>query len=261
MNRKARLIPWLGNIFALLLIVVSLAPFCYVLLHSFFPQEGIFSPQSYYDVLLGQSQYLLRFWKSLLLCAAIVLGQITVSVFAGYGFAKCRFRGRDILFYLLIVLMILPLQVTLVPNYLMLSDLRLLNTYASLILPSIFTPLGTFILRQSFHSISDAVLDAARLDGCGTLRLIARIAVPMNWGGLVCVAILSFLDAWNMVEQPIAYLNDFEQYPLSVALAYAPPAERAVQLVCCVLAILPCLFLFLCFNKELVDGITLAEVK
>lgn len=261
MRKKSRPFRWLSGGFSLLLIFVSLAPFCYVLASSFFPNGPSFSLQSYYDVLLGQSQYLLRFWKSLLLCAAIVLGQLAVSILAGYGFAKCRFRGQNGLFYLLIVLMILPVQVTLVPNYLMLNELKLLNTYAALILPSIFAPLGTFILRQSFRSISDMVLDAARLDGCGTLRLIVRIAVPMNWGGVACVAILSFLDAWNMVEQPIAYLKDFEQYPLSVALAYAPPEEHAVQLVCCVLAIIPCLFLFLCFNRELVEGITLAEVK
>lgn len=261
MNRKARLVRRLVGAFALLLILVSVVPFCYLLLCSLSPQAGSFSAESYYDVLLGQSQYLIRFWKSLMLCAAIVLGQLAVSILAGYGFAKCRFRGQNGLFYLLIVLMILPVQVTLVPNYLMLNELKLLNTYAALILPSIFAPLGTFILRQSFRSISDTVLDAARLDGCGTLRLIVRIAVPMNWGGVACVAILSFLDAWNMVEQPIAYLKDFEQYPLSVALAYAPPEEHAVQLVCCVLAIIPCLFLFLCFNRELVEGITLAEVK
>ena len=261
MSRKARLFQRFGTMFAALLVIISVAPFCYVLLCSFFPQENTFSVQSYYDVLLGQSQYLLRFWKSLLLCLAIVLGQLLVSVLAGYGFAKSKFRGRDALFYLLIVLMILPLQVTLVPNYLMLDSLKLLNTYAALILPLIFSPLGTFILRQSFRSISDGVLDAARIDGCGTPRLIFRMAVPMNWSGLVCVAMLFFLDAWNMVEQPIAYLKDFEQYPLSVALAYAPPADHAIQLVCCVLAMFPCLFLFLFFNKELVEGITLAEVK
>lgn len=260
MKKKQRTIQIVGGSFAFLIVLTVLAPFCYVLFCSFLRPEGI-TFHSYYNVFLGQSQYLLRFWQSLLMCVCIAGGQLFVSVLAGYGFAKCQFKGRDTLFYVLMILMILPVQVTLVPNYLMLDKLKLLNSYAALILPAIFAPLGTFILRQSFRSISDSVIDAAKLDGCGIPKLLTRIAVPMNLSGLVCVLLLSFLDAWNMVEQPIAYLKEFERYPISVALAYVPPADNAIQLVCCVLVILPPLFLFACFNRELVEGITLAEVK
>ncbi len=247
--------------FAALLIVVSLAPFCYVLLQSFWQEGRGITLKAYYDVFLRSNQYLLVFWKSLGICAAIGLGQLTVSVMAGFAFGKCQFRGKGVLFFLLMVLMVMPLQVTLVPNYITLDALHLLNDPAALILPAVFAPLGTFILTQSFQSVPDEILDAAQLDGCGLPRLLLRIAVPMNWNGLVCVLLLSFLDGWNMVEQPIIYLKDFSQYPLSVALAYAPPGGAGVQLACCVLAILPPLFLFTCFNKELVEGIALGEVK
>lgn len=159
------------------------------------------------------------------------------------------------------ILMTLPVQVTLVPDFIMLNNLKQLDTYAALILPSIFIPLGTFILTQSFKSISESVLDAAMLDGCGVMRILLLIAIPMNKSGLVCVLLLSFMDVWNMVEQPIAYLKEFEQCPISVALAYTPPTNAVVQLVCCILVVLPALFLFTFFNKELVEGIVLAEVK
>ncbi len=261
MRKKKKTFAVVGSIFALLMIPIAFAPFCYVLFCSVFREKEGFALQYYYNVFLEQSQYLLRFWQSLSICVCIVGGQLFVSVLAGWGFAKCGFKGRDTLFYVLMILMVLPVQVTLVPNYLMLDKLKLLNSYASLILPSIFAPLGTFILRQSFRSISDSIIDAAKLDGCGIPKLLTRIAMPMNKSGLVCVLLLSFLDAWNMVEQPIAYLKEFEQYPISVALAYVPPADNAIQLVCCVLVILPPLFLFTCFNRELVEGITLAEVK
>ena len=99
------------------------------------------------------------------------------------------------------------------------------------------------------------------LDGCGVLRMLLYVVSPMNKSGLVCVLLLSFLDAWNMVEQPIAFLKEAEQYPISVALAYTPPSETSVQLVCCILVVLPALFLFTFFNRELVEGIVLAEVK
>lgn len=247
-------------LFAILLAIASLGPFCYVLLRSFASWEGV-SFQPYYQVFWGQSQYLIRFWKSLGMSCCVGVGQLAVSALAGFGFARYRFRGRGILFFLLAILMVLPVQVTLVPNYITLSRLGLLDTYAALVLPLVFIPLGTFILRQSFLSVPASVLDAAMLDGCGALGTLCRVAAPMNAGGMACVFLLSFLDAWNMVEQPIAYLRDAGRYPISVALVYTAPADTSVQLACCVLIALPCLFLFTFFNRELVEGITLAEVK
>ena len=175
--------------------------------------------------------------------------------------SRGSFPGKRILAFLLVALLVLPVQVTLVPNYLMLKNLGLLNTYAALILPALFAPLGTFLLGQSFRSIPNALLDAARLDGCGTIGLLWRIVMPMRKGTMACVAILAFLDAWNMVEQPRAYLRSFQEYPLSVGLAYAAPQGVAVQMVCCLLAALPPLFLFAFFSQDLVDGIVLGEVK
>jgi len=157
--------------------------------------------------------------------------------------------------------MILPLQVTLMPNYLVLQGLGLIGTYLSLALPMIFVPLGTFIMTQSFRAIPDSVVEAARLDGCGTLEMIPRILLPANSSGFICTAMLSFVDAWNMVEQPLTYLEDFYDYPISVALASVSPAEPTVLLACCVLVTLPALFLFLIFNRELSEGITLGGEK
>ena len=182
-------------------------------------------------------------------------------LFRSYGFAKCRFPGKNVLFFLLMVLMIMPLQVTLVPNYIMLDKLGLLDTYYALVLPMIFVPLGTFIMTQSFQAVPNEIIEAARLDGCGTLKLICRIAVPMNRAGLICTLLLSFLDGWNMVEQPMVYLEDFGRYPISVALASVPPENPTVQLVCCILVALPPLFLFAYFNRELVEGIALGGEK
>ena len=254
-------VSYVSGFFAFLLAFISIAPFAYVLALSFLPAGGGITFGYYYDVFLGTSQYLLRFWKSMGICLCIVAGPLVVSVLAGYGFAKCQFKGRDTLLFVLMILMVLPLQVTLAPNYIMLDRLGLLDTYAALALPSIFVPLGTFVLTQSFKSVGDDIIDAAKLDGCGLFRLLAKVILPMNTSGLVCVTLLSFLDGWNMVEQPIAYIKDFVRYPISVALAYVPPADPTLQLVCCILVVLPPLFLFTYFNRELVEGIVLAEVK
>ena len=249
----------LSYLVGVLVAAVSLLPFCFLFLRSFW--DGGVTLQPYYDVFLSTSRYLDSFWRSLGLTCTVAAGQLVVSVPAGFCFAKRSFPGKRILAFLLVALLVLPVQVTLVPNYLMLKNLGLLNTYAALILPALFAPLGTFLLGQSFRSIPNALLDAARLDGCGTIGLLWGIVMPMRKGTMACVAILAFLDAWNMVEQPLAYLRSFQEYPLSVGLAYAAPQGVAVQMVCCLLAALPPLFLFAFFSQDLVDGIVLGEVK
>lgn len=251
----------LSLVVVFLLTMLCIVPFLYVFWGSLFDSEGSFSLVYYYEVFLAQSQYLLRFWKSLGLVLCIVVGQLVVSILAGYGFAKCNFRGKNVIFFLLMILMIMPLQVTLVPNYMVLKELGLLNTYYALVLPAVFMPLGTFIMTQSFKSVSDSIVEAARLDGCNTLEIILKIMMPMNKSGLVCVTLLSFLDGWSMVEQPIVYLEDFEMYPISVGLALSPVGDFTLQLVCCVLVILPPLFLFAYFNRELVEGIAIGGEK
>lgn len=250
-----------SSLAAWMLTLICVVPFLYVLLKSFLSTQGGFTLEYYYDVFLSESQYLVRFWKSLALSLIIALAQTAVSTLAGYGFAKCPFPGRDAIFFLLMILMIMPLQVTLVPNYLMLEKLGLLDTYYALALPGIFVPLGTFIMTRSFKSVSSDVIEAARMDGCGTLNVILRIAAPMNKSGLVCTLLLSFLDGWNMVEQPIVYLKDFVKYPISVGLASVPPEDPTIQLVCCILAALPPLFLFSYYNRELVEGIAIGGEK
>lgn len=165
------------------------------------------------------------------------------------------------MFFALLILMIMPLQVTLVPNYIILDEMGLLDTYYALILPAIFVPLGTFIMTQSFKSVPNEVIEAAKLDGCNTMTVICKIVAPMNKSGLVCTMLLSFLDGWNLVEQPLVYLNEFADYPISVALASVPPEEPTVQLVCCLLVVLPPLFLFSYCNQELAEGIAIGGEK
>ena len=217
-----------SGLFAALVVVLSAAPFLYVFVRSFLSPGGV-TFQYYYDVFLASPKYLFRFWKSIGMAVCIAAGQLLISVFAGFGFAKYKFPGRNFLFFLLMILMTLPVQVTLVPDFIMLGYMNLLNTYAALILPSIIVPLGTFILTQSFKSVPDTVLDAAMLDGCGVLRMLFYVVSPMNKSGLVCVLLLSFLDAWNMVEQPIAF---FGKKPSSTPSRWRSPIHRRARHPC-----------------------------
>lgn len=221
----------------------------------------IFSVESYYQVFLRRPEYLMKFWSSLLLCGCILAGQAAVSCMGGFAFAKYRFRGRKILFFILILLMLMPVQVTLVPNYIVLDWLGLLDTYWALILPMAFAPFGTFLMAQIFRSIPDELLDAARLDGASTAQVLVRVAVPAGKGGVISLVLLGLVDSWNMVEQPVVFLKDSSRYPLSVFLASVNDRNFPLSFACGVLAALPVMLLFLFFNEELVEGIEFSGIK
>lgn len=242
-----------------LLLLAILGPFFQVLQGALFPQGTGFSLEAVYKVFLATPEYLLVFWRTIALCALMVGGQVVLSVLAGLGFAKYDFPGKKLWFFLLLVVMVLPLQVTLVPNFRILGTLNLLDTQWALVLPALFAPLGTFLMTQSFRAVPDEILEAAQLDGASTFTILWRILVPCGKNGLACVIVLTFLEAWNMVEQPMAYLKDSAQYPLSVSLATTGARDQVVQLACCLLALLPPLLLFLGLHKELVQGIALQE--
>ncbi len=241
-----------------LLLIVILGPFFQVLQGALSQGTG-FSLEALYKVFLATPEYLLVFWRTIALCVLIVAGQVALSVLAGMGFAKYDFPGKKLWFFLLLVVMVLPLQVTLVPNFRILGTLNLLDTQWALVLPALFAPLGTFLMTQSFRAVPDEILEAAQLDGASTFTILWRILVPCGKNGLACVIVLAFLEAWNMVEQPMAYLKKPAQYPLSVSLAITGAQDQAVQLACCLLALLPPLLLFLGLHKELVQGIALQE--
>lgn len=248
-------------VLAVALTALCVVPFLYLLVSSLRSAEGEFTLFAYYQAFLGQTEYLLRFWKSVGISLAIAAGQVTVATLAAYGFARFRFPGRNALLFSLMVLMILPLQVTLMPNFMVLEELGLLYTDGSLIVPGIFVPLGAVIMTQSIRAVPVTLVEAARLDGCGALQALFRVILPGCGSGLSCTFLLSFLDGWNLVEQPITYLRQFQDYPISVALATVPPEDPTVLLVCCVLVCVPVLFLFAFFNRELGEGVAMGGEK
>lgn len=249
-----------------LLSMIALGPMLYTFVNAFsgstsyglFPIE--WSLQGWKEVLWNRPHYLAKFWNSMGLAAAIVLGQVLISCLAGYGFSKFRFRGKEALFFLVILLMMMPYQVTLVSNYLMLDKLDLVGSKWSLILPGVFSPFGVFLLRQVFDTCPNELLEAARLDGAGNLRILFHILVPRCRAGVISLGILSFIDAWNMVEQPIVYLKSGYDYPLSVFLTRMDGQNLGVLCTCGVLAALPVVLLFLYYDRELTEGVTMTQL-
>ena len=215
----------------------------------------------YYHVLFRSPAFLRLFWNSVLITAPIVAGQVVVSSMAAFAFAKLRFPFRDKLFFIYIVVMMMPFQVTLVPNYITLSDLGLIGSYASVILPGIFTTFGTFLLRQFMVYIPDEYIDAARMDGAGSAELFLRIVVPQVKAGVASLILLSFIDNWNMVEQPLIFLNEQTMMPLSIVLNTISSSDIGIAFVCGVIFMTPPVLLFLYGKDNLVQGIQMSGIK
>lgn len=218
-------------------------------------------PDQYYAVLVKKSQFLYMFWNSVIIVLPIVAGQTVIASMAAYAFAKLRFRGRDQLFFVYLTVMLMPFQVTLVPNYLVADWLGLINSNLSIILPGIFNTFGVFLLKQYMEQIPDSYIEAAKVDGAGQIAIFFRIILPMCKNGIAAMFILLFIDNWNMVEQPLIFLQDATAQPLSVYLSKIAEGERGIAFAASVLYMLPMLLIFLYGENYLIEGIQRSGIK
>ncbi|MHB1154615.1 MAG: carbohydrate ABC transporter permease [Eubacteriales bacterium] len=217
--------------------------------------------QNYHTVFISNPAYLMKFWISMLITIIISAGQLFISCLAGYGFAKFKFPMKNLWFYLLVILMMMPYQVSLVPNYIMLNKMGLIGSYASLIIPGIFAPFGIFLLKQIYSTIPDSMIEAAKIDGANHIQILLRIVIPYARTGLAALFILCFIDNWNMVEQPLIFLKEPFKYPLSVFLSIVNSTRLDIAFVCSILAMLPVTIIFLYLKESLVYGIENANLK
>lgn len=269
----------LGNLLTLILFsIFFLLPIIYTISNSFMsPQEinqyysgeastfhllpDSFSLSAYKEIFLDNPYYLIKFWVSILLSVCIVAGQVIVSVMAGYAFAKFSFFGRDVLFFIIIIVMMMPYQVTLVSNYIVLDKVGLIDTYAALILPAVFSPFGVFLMRQMISTMPTSVLEAARLDGAGEFTIVRKLVIPYSKSGITALVVLSFIDSWNMVEQPIVFLKNAYHYPLSIFLSQISQSNPGVIFACGVLAMIPVLLLFAYCKDDMIKGIRFSGIR
>ncbi len=219
----------------------------------FIPDMVSFS--QYYTVLFKSPDYLLKFWNSVILVVPIVIFQLAVAAFASYGFARLKGRLKEILFFVYVIVMMMPYQVTLVPNYLVSDALGILNTRWAIILPAVFTPYSVFILTKVMRRIPVSLIEAAKLDGASELQIFRYIALPLCKSVIYSVIILVFIDYWNMVEQPLILLSDENLYPLSVFLSRINSGEIGLAFAVATIYMIPTLLMFLYGEDYLVEGI------
>ncbi|MDE5765175.1 MAG: carbohydrate ABC transporter permease [Ruminococcus sp.] len=222
----------------------------------FIPDKVTF--EQYKSVLLKSPDYLLKFWNSVVLTVPITVFQIILAVITSYGFSRCPNKIKSIIFFAYIILMIMPYQVTVVPNFLVSEKFGILNTRWAIILPGIFSPFSVFLLTKVMRRIPESYVEAAKLDGANEFQIMTRIFVPLCKGAIVSVAMLVFIDYWNMVEQPIILMKDGDMHPLSVFLSQINTGDIGLAFAVGVVYMVPAILMFLYGEDDLVEGITYA---
>lgn len=219
----------------------------------FIPDMVSFS--QYFTILIKSPDYLLKFWNSLILVVPIVIFQLVVALLAAYGFMRTKGKLTAIVFFSYVILLLMPYQVTLVPNYLVLNWMHLLNTNWAIWLPGIFSPFSVYLLTKYMKRIPTALIDAAKIDGANEWQIFSKVCVPICKGIATSCVILVFMDYWNMVEQPLLFFSDTDKYPLSIFLSKINAQEIGLAFAAASFYMVPCLLLYLYGESELVEGV------
>jgi multiple sugar transport system permease protein len=209
----------------------------------------------YITGLVKSPEYLLKLWNSIFLVVPIVVFQVAIAAVTAYGFTRWRGKVRAAIFFFYVILMLMPYQVTLVPNYLVSDWLGILNTPWAIILPGMFAPFSVFLLTKFMRRIPYSLIEAAKVDGAGEWQIFTKICLPQCRSALYSITILVFIDYWNMVEQPLILLQDADSQPLSVFLSNINSGEIGLAFAMATVYMIPCLLLFLHGEEYLVEGI------
>ena len=226
-----------------------------------FSAEGAPSLQPYADLLFDCFVFYPMFWNSVIYAVVITLVQLAVIIPCAFGFSQAKFKGKGALFVFYIVLMMMPLQVTILPNYIGLRDMGLIDTPLAIILPAIFSPFGVVVMNQYMKSIDNSVIEAMRLETNSVIRIILTAVVPQLRVCIFAVVLFVFADCWNMVEQPMLFLKTDSLKTLSVFITNAQNYEGNVLFPSAVMFLVPVLLLYLFFNENLEKGLTLGELS
>ena len=217
--------------------------------------------ESYVELLLDTPEFFVMFWNSVKMTLGILAGQLLVAVPAAWGLAKFQFPGRKFLFTLYIALMMMPFQVLMLSNYLVLDGLSLLDSQAGIIFPAVFSTFTVFIMYRFFAGVPDSLIEAAKLDGAGNFQIFWRIGLPLGSPGILSAMVLGFLEYWNLIEQPMAFLKTKSLWPLSLFLPNIGMEQAGLAFATSIVVLIPALLVFLAGQEYLEQGILATATK
>ncbi len=267
----------LMTVIAAIICLLIIYPFIWMFASAFKPLAEIYqfppklitenmSLKNFQHVLFNQNpSFLLYFKNTVIVTVVSVVGTLLTSSMAGYAFAKMEFKFRDKMFLLYLCTMMVPFQVLMVPQFIQFKFMGLFNTLAVLILPRLFSPLSTFLMRQFFVDIPDEIIEAGRIDGASEAKIFWRLILPLAKPSMATIAILNFVWRWNEYEAPLIFLTDKKLYTLTVGLTnFIDEAGFSLDhlvIAGATVAMLPILIIFLIGQRYMIEGLTSGSVK
>jgi len=215
----------------------------------------------YVELLLDTPAVFVMFWNSIKMTAGILIGQLLVGVSAAWGFAKFRFPAKGFLFTLYVILMMIPFQVRMLSEYLVLDSVQMLNSQWGIIMPAVFSTFPVFIMYRFFEGIPDAMIEAAKIDGANHIQVFVYIGLPLGSSGIISAMVLGFLEYWNLIEQPLTFLKNQTLWPLSLFLPNIDLEQAGMAFVTSIVTLLPAVFVFLAGQEHLEQGIVASGLK
>lgn len=275
-HTRKRVCQLLLILFALAIGLVMIIPFLWMVATAFrdigdaYKLPPSLLPETFrldnFKYVLNSSVPFLSFFKnSILITALVLIFQLLACTMAGYGFARLRFPGKNILFFLILGSMMIPVQVTTIPAYVIMNRLGLVDTHAAVILMSVTSAFGVFLLRQFFTTVPKELEEAAKIDGAGHVRTFTHVMMPQAGASIATLAILSFNTVWNDYFRPLMFLNTWEKMTLALGIGALKKqmgqGNPVIIMAAVTMSILPLFLFFLFAQRYFVEGMTLGAVK
>lgn len=277
MKNKRLIIKIVMTVVMMSLGLIMIFPFIWMVICSFKPLNELyefplrlFSPnmsfKNYEEVLFNQNPSFLIYFKNTVITTVVsVVGTVVTSSMAGYAFAKLEFKGRNQLFLLYLVTMMIPFQVLMVPQFIQFKYMGIFNTLWAIILPRLFSPLGTFLMRQFFLEIPTEIIEAGRIDGKGEFGIFYKLILPLAKPAMTTVIILNFVWRWNEYEAPLIFLTDSSLYTLTVGLTnFIDEAGFSMDhlvMAGTTVALIPMILVFVIGQRYFIEGLASGSVK
>lgn len=218
--------------------------------------------KNYVEIFLDSPEFFVMFWNSVKITLGVLAGQLVVGIMAAWGFAKYEFRGKKIFFLIYMILMLMPFQVLMLSDYLILDKLFLTDNLWGIILPGVFSTFPVFTVYRFFREIPDSLVESAKLDGAKEWQLFVYIAVPVGSSGIIAAVVLGFLEYWSLIEQPLTFLKEKSLFPLSIFLPDITSISKSgMAFAASVITFFPALLIFLGGQDYLEKGIMAGAVK
>ena len=262
-----------SNLTLLLLAISMLFPFLVMVYLSFIPNSEIFSRNFSLHFTLANYKNVFNsipvstyFLNSMIVAVISTVGQVIISALSGYAFARFDFKGKNLLFFIILLTMMVPPQVNIIPLFFLMRELHLVNTYGALILPALFGGFGVFMMRQFFLGLPKELEEASLLDGCNLFQTFFKVCLPLAMPAVVTLAIFTFVANWNSFMWPLIVTNDEAMRTLPVGFAVFKGSFREITLwgellACAVICVIPVIFVFLLGRKYFINDLVKGAIK